>query len=1098
MIKDNKLHEINRWNYPAFMPDKKNIFDGVTANSQQMIVPNVSYPHFQLSTWRAQKIPFSGYPEGSLSAVQGLGDNKVSINDLTTFPSNPNIYEGLTRPVTSSSGSEDSKKKGAFSEEGYGWKAVGAATAALGAAGKGEGFERGMWDRLDPMHYLAGGKNHKDSDVGNAFGDAGVSLTQAGISSGNPALMAAGAGAKIIGEGINALWGIHTDKKALERAENSINQNSNYMFNANSFDDIVPDIAGITNSNVYTGGVFKKGTARRRNQNLLDRMVSAHDWAVRSRDNGVSNIEKNALEDFERGSYAFGGPLEQQNNNMNAIGYNFMSDYLTMRNRQADQKGKMTNMFMGTPNNLFDFGGDLQTNGADFPTGLTHVNAGGSHEENPYDGVQMGVDPEGVPNMVEEGEVVYNDYVFSNRINMDSEAKKKFHLAKKKDITYAEAAKKLEKEIQERPNDPISRKGFDAQMEQLAEEQERQKQEIEARRAKEAFESLSPQEQTALMNELAMQKNAAMQQQAGVQAMSPEEQAYMEQAAMQQGMEQQMPMETPQASPEMFAPQPQIAAFGGRINRFDDGGKKLRRIMKLAGNSRTWDDFWNWAQKNKVESVLKPLYKADTGEMDWQKALKNELFLNALTKENPALRDVLSRGYDWGEYQPSDNNTATIQSIDWGNWRDPSGKGWVGSEDLAFKQATEGLTEDEIKALTSQQLAARMKATEAYKNTSKWLENQDNALLYLNTLLNDSNTPEVAKRYARKFVKNGKWTDGFTYDYGTVFGKDGKGVRETNPGTYWHSVLEANRGNVAKNMMIDADGNVREIVGDLDGLELANTYKWDDPTNSYVYNYYRTPEAKKAEEEAAEQKKEEEEESVLEPMLYDETNLHLANPFVNLALMATGLGRPDTSEIEKASRLAAKPYLAGVHLIGDYERFNPLSPWYAGNRQLATAESTNRYLTNNAAPIATKMAGVLANGLNTQNSQGALYRQGLEYNDALENRVDTFNRETNLKNMEALNRNSEFNATALNSAMSDTAKLRMQAASEKMDADTQWYNSLYGNINAGFDRIGQWEKWKRDHNMIAKMYANGLAGTVDENTPVAQGYVRRRKKGLTI
>lgn len=36
---------------------------------------------------------------------------------------------------------------------------------------------------------------------------------------------------------------------------------------------------------------------------------------------------------------------------------------------------------------LFALGGDIQTHGADWDTGVNHVNAGGTHEENPYDGV---------------------------------------------------------------------------------------------------------------------------------------------------------------------------------------------------------------------------------------------------------------------------------------------------------------------------------------------------------------------------------------------------------------------------------------------------------------------------------------------------------------------------------------------------------------------------------------------------------------------------------------------------------------------------------------------------------------------------------------
>ena len=158
---------------------------------------------------------------------------------------------------------------------------------------------------------------------------------------------------------------------------------------------------------------------------------------------------------------------------MPATQYNLLQQNINAK--EDKDKYKMTNPFMGSPKTLFDLGGDIQMNGADFSTGAVHINAGKSHEENPNEGVQMGVDNEGTPNLVEEGEVVYNDYVFSNRIMLNEEAKKKLHFPKKKDITYADAAKRLEKEIAERPADPISEAGFKAQMQTLEEAQENQK-----------------------------------------------------------------------------------------------------------------------------------------------------------------------------------------------------------------------------------------------------------------------------------------------------------------------------------------------------------------------------------------------------------------------------------------------------------------------------------------------------------------------------------------------------------------------------------------------------------------------------------------------
>ena len=111
------------------------------------------------------------------------------------------------------------------------------------------------------------------------------------------------------------------------------------------------------------------------------------------------------------------------------------------------------------------FGGWLNTQGGDFSNGITMIGNGGTHEQNPFEGVQMGLDPQGVPNLVEEGEVVFNDYVFSNRLKVPKKDRKRLRL---KEGTFADAAEKLQKESAERPNDPISRRGLEASMNRLA------------------------------------------------------------------------------------------------------------------------------------------------------------------------------------------------------------------------------------------------------------------------------------------------------------------------------------------------------------------------------------------------------------------------------------------------------------------------------------------------------------------------------------------------------------------------------------------------------------------------------------------------------
>ena len=119
------------------------------------------------------------------------------------------------------------------------------------------------------------------------------------------------------------------------------------------------------------------------------------------------------------------------------------------------------------------FGGDLNTNGADFSNGQTIVGNGGTHEENPMEGVPMGMDAERNPNLVEQGEVIFNDYVFSNRLFADGSLLESFNLPKSYDgHSFAAIAEKLGDESKERPNDPISKRGLMSSMSRLQQAQE--------------------------------------------------------------------------------------------------------------------------------------------------------------------------------------------------------------------------------------------------------------------------------------------------------------------------------------------------------------------------------------------------------------------------------------------------------------------------------------------------------------------------------------------------------------------------------------------------------------------------------------------------
>lgn len=187
-------------------------------------------------------------------------------------------------------------------------------------------------------------------------------------------------------------------------------------------------------------------------------------------------------------------------------------DTLMMTPKQADM---FTRTYKNYYPNFKANGGPLYTQGGVWDNGLTYINEGGTHEENPYEGVQVGVDPNGIPNTVEEGEVIFNDYVFSNRIKLDEKQKNYFKLGGKMKYSYADAAKKLTKEFEETPNDPISKNGRNAILQDLMMFQEEKRAKQQERKLARQFDKMSTEEKMGLMemaNQYAQQQNQEMQQ----------------------------------------------------------------------------------------------------------------------------------------------------------------------------------------------------------------------------------------------------------------------------------------------------------------------------------------------------------------------------------------------------------------------------------------------------------------------------------------------------------------------------------------------------------------------------------------------------------
>ena len=293
--------------------------------------------------------------------------------------------------------------------------------------------------------------------------------------------------------------------------------------------------ADFSKSDIGKDGLFsskakKKYRALKKQQGIArERALSAFENATEAAD---TQSDLNAMANFA----AFGGPLGIWGGyGSEAIGYELAKENLNIKALNAANKGRLTslpNSFESPESNTFaeggkihikpskrgtftaaakrhgksvqsfasqvlankenyspamvkkanfarnaakwhSFGGDLNTHGSDFTNGQIIVGNGGTHEENPMEGVPMGMDAEGNPNLVEQGEVIFNDYVFSNRLFADGGLLESFNLPKSYDgHSFAAIAEKLGDESKERPNDLISKRGLLSSMSRLQQAQE--------------------------------------------------------------------------------------------------------------------------------------------------------------------------------------------------------------------------------------------------------------------------------------------------------------------------------------------------------------------------------------------------------------------------------------------------------------------------------------------------------------------------------------------------------------------------------------------------------------------------------------------------
>lgn len=332
---------------------------------------------------------------------------------------------------------------------------------------------------------------------------------------------------------VNGVFGSQINEEAVHNVRNANAAQAGKTFDVNSNSDLLSANLSMLGS-IGQNEIGKDGLASNKVKNLTAELNRQRDRANMAMLSNYSNAADNVFQNnkgITLSNYiAYGGPLTMRYTGpMSPFGNTFdkggkihikpskrgtftaaakkhgksvqafASQVLANKENYSPAMVKKANFARNSSKWKHAFGGNLLTNGAEWDNGLTIIGNGGTHEENPFEGVQMGIDAQGIPNLVEEGEVIFNDYVFSDRMKVPNNTRERLGLSKKdKNLTFAKAAKKLSKESEERPNDPISKNGLEHSLGILSytQEDERFKKQMrnpEFRR--QLMTQLSPQEQ---------------------------------------------------------------------------------------------------------------------------------------------------------------------------------------------------------------------------------------------------------------------------------------------------------------------------------------------------------------------------------------------------------------------------------------------------------------------------------------------------------------------------------------------------------------------------------------------------------------------------
>ncbi len=433
-----------------------------------------------------------------------------------------------------------------------------------------------------PASALVGGI--LSGDLSSGVGSALSGLGSVASAIPGPWGAAASAGLNLIGGLTNRMFGAKFNDQNIANVQAGIDAAKSYQLDSNiSLDQLANEIAtsnqamDFSNKYIGTDGWFSNKVAKKANA-LRKAQNNAFAWQNSVQNNAVHNALINNNQQLQA-QFAYGGNIKikpskkgtftaaAKKHNMGV--QEFASHVLNNRENYSSAMIKKANFARNAAGWKHAFGGDLMTNGASFNNGIYYIDEGGTHEQNPNQGVPMGVAQDGTPNLVEEGEVIkvtdgQPDYVFPHRLKLSINRLKDYGIKSKKALPISEVAMRVSKESEERPNDPISIAGREHFLNMLIQDTEEKRMQEEQRKMRKAYNNMTPSQQAEVLM-------AAQQQQ--------QQEAYNQELAQQEYGQQQQQEGLPTYSTQF--------AHGGHVNLFEGTGDKpqwLNGLQSIVNN----------------------------------------------------------------------------------------------------------------------------------------------------------------------------------------------------------------------------------------------------------------------------------------------------------------------------------------------------------------------------------------------------------------------------------------------------------------------------------------------------------------------------------